>query len=580
MIIRKVLVVLVAFLLSVSIQAQDLEHIGKQKPFQLSGGVGLSYSYTIANDSNPVAMPFFWNANVNLNMSVYGISIPVSAMITNGRFDFQHSFKQFGLSPTYKWLTLHGGYRQYSYSPFSVSGQTFLGGGFEAHPLWLRLGFFIGRLRKAADIDTSMVSQTIPGSYPLHVTSVNGTNFYSQAGSFSRWGWGAKLGFGKEKNFVDLILFKGKDRIASITDTFSKKILKPEENLVIGINSFQKIGKHVNFGFDGAASIYTYDMNVDTLPIDEQIPLKSFFAMLTPVNLTTQLQCAASVSLGVMFKNFSVKTQYRRVDPYYKSMGIASNLSDLELGSAQIAWSVFKQKVRFTHMAQYQHDNLNKYKRLTTNRLMLNSAISINASNKWGLDISYNNFGLKQQKTRPDVSDSLKIFQESNTLTLVPRYIIFSPKYTDVISLVASYSDMTGGSVMVREARHIRNLYATLNNTLVLNKNAWSINTGLNYNMANTGINKLTSFGLIAGVAKSLFKNTLSLSNTNTFLWNILDGNGNGNTFATDLTVSYVLLTKHNFGMGLNYVYSPSNGIYNTSDLSQLRIVGSYQYNF
>ncbi|MEI6124047.1 MAG: hypothetical protein WCQ95_10525 [Bacteroidota bacterium] len=567
-------------LMSVSAFGQDLEHIAKQKPFHVSGGVGAGYTHMFTNDSSGVPMPSFWNVNLNLNFSIYGVSIPLSAMITNGKFDLVNSFNQFGLSPKYKWITLHAGYRQYNYSPYSVSGQTFLGGGFELRPWIIRLGFFAGRLRKAAKVDTTQYSQTIPGSYPLNVSSNGGHNYYSQAGGFTRWGWGLKIGIGKENNYVDLILFKGQDRTRSITDSFSQVSLKPEQNLVIGLNTFQKLGKHLTFGFDAAASVYTYNTNMDSIVMDEDIPLKNFFALLTPINMTSQLQTAGSVNLGLNFKNFRMATQYRRIDPYYRSMGITSTYSDVELVSTQITWSILKQKIRFSHMLQFQHDNLNHYKQLTSDRLMINATVSLNLKTKWGIDVNYNNFGMWQIKSNQLVSDSLKVYQKSNTITLIPRYIILTQNYTDVISLVASYTDINGGSVIQSSTNHVNNIYTTLNNTLVINKSGWAINSGLNYNAAKTSFNTLTSFGLIAGVSKSFFKNTLSLSNSNTVLWNVLDGKGNGNTIGIDLTAGYTLLKKHNFGCGFNYMYSPANGIYNKSDVSQLRCMVTYQYNF
>jgi len=577
---KKFIFLFISLLFGNFIFGQDIETISKQKPFQINGGVGLNYTYTMTNDSNRVPMPSFWNINLNLNMQVYGISIPITAVITNGKFDIVNSFNQFGLSPRYKWLTVHGGYRQYSYSPFAVSGQTFLGGGIEARPWLIRLGFFIGRLRKAAIADTTLFSQTIPGSYPLNVSSVNGTNYYSKAPGFSRWGWGAKLGFGKETNYADFVFFKAKDRKASISDSFSKTILKPEENVVFGINTFQKIGKHVTFSIDAAASVYTYNTEFDSIPMDAEIPLLNFFKFLTSINYTSQLQCAGGASLGLNFKNFRLNAQYRRVEPYYRSMGITSAYSDNEMGSTQINWNVFKQKIRFSHNLQFQHDNLNKYKQLTSDRLMIGTTVSVNLNPKWGFDLSYNNFEMWQQKASEAVPDSIKTYQKSNNFTLVPRYIFQKPTYVDVISLVASYTDLIGGSVLNGESNHINNIYATLTNTLALVKSAWSVNTGLNYNLAKTTINKLTSFGIIAGVSKSFFTNQLSLTNSNTLLWNILDGKNNGNTYAIDLTASYILLKKHNFGCGFNYMYSPANGIYNTNDFNQFRFVFSYQFNF
>jgi len=566
--------------LTIALSAQDLTNIKDLKPFHISGSIGCSYTATITNDSNRVPMPNFWNANANLNIEVYGISIPLSAVVTNGSMNFSNSFNQFGLSPQYKWITVHGGYRQYSYSPFTVSGQTFLGGGIDLHPKWLRLGFFMGRLRKATMLDTSLYSQTIPGSYPLNVNSVNGTNYYSQAGGYSRWGWGAKLGFGKETNFVDFILFKASDHENSLTDTFSLKRLMPERDLVLGINSFQKMGKHITFSCDAAVSAYTYNSYDDSIPLNDNVPALQFLQKLIHYNLTTQLQWAGDVNFGYTLKNFSIQTQYKHIDPYYKSMGIVSTTSDVESFTFQPIWTLFKKKLRFTNMFQFQHDNLNHYKMLTTNRLMLNSALSINLSNKWGIDISYNNYGMTQKKTNSLVPDSISVSQKSNTISIVPRYIFVTSTHTDVVSLVTSYTDMKSGGQMNKNAGDLINVYSTLNNTLSLSKSGWSIISGLNYNSAKNVLNTLNSFGIIAGVSKSLIKNTLAINNNNTLLWNYIDNKANGNTVSIDLTINYIFLKKHNLSLGYNYVYSPANGIYNATNFSQSRIMISYQYIF
>lgn len=567
-------------LLTFGLSAQDLENIKNQKPFQISGNIGGSYIATITNDSNRIPMPSFWNANVMLNVNIYGVSIPLSAVLTNGNVSFYNSFSQFGLSPKYKWITLHGGYRQYSYSPFSVSGQTFFGGGFDLTPKHLRLGFFMGRLRKATMLDTSLYYQTIPGSYPLNVTSINGSNYYSQAGGFSRWGWGAKIGFGKESNFVDFILFKASDRTKSISDTFSLKRLTPERNVVFGINSHQKIGKKITFGCDAAVSAYTYNSYADSIPFDDDLPAVNILQKLIPFNISTQLQWAGNVSIGYTLKNFSLQTKYKHIEPYYKSMGIVSTYSDVELLSFQPSWSMFKKKLKFTNIFQLQHDNLNHYKLLTSNRTMLNSAVSVNFSNKWGFDVSYNNYGTKQTKVNSLVSDSICVSQNSNTISFVPRYIFTTTKYTDVVSVVTSYTNMKSGGLINKNSGDLKNLYVTLNNTIALSKSGWSITSGLNFNSAKTTMNSLKSYGIIAGASKSIIKNTLALSNTNTLLWNYMDKKANGNTISIDFTASYILFKKHSLGLGYNYIYSPANGIYNATDFSQSRIMVSYQYIF
>ncbi len=574
----KMLITVFIALFVVNIQAQDMAKVGKEKPFSISGGLGFNYTTTIANDSNRIPMPQFWSGNLNVNLSVYGFSIPVSAIITNGKVSLTHAFNQFGLSPTYKWLTFHAGYRQFQYSPFTVSGQTFFGAGFELRPSFLRLGFFVGRLRKAAEIDSSVIAlQTIPGSYPLNVVSANGVNYYTQQPSYTRKGWGAKLGFGHDNNFVDFIVFRGHDNINSLKNNKIIDILKPEDNLILGINIFQRFLKHISMGLNGAASIYTFDTSVDPLTLD--IPMADVISKFVPIRSTTQVQFAGEVNLNLNYPNFSLNTSYKRAEPNYRSMGISSFVTDYSLFSIQPSWNLYKQKIRFTNIIQMQSDNLNNYKQFTTYRKMYNSSVSMNLSNLFGIDINYNRNGITQKKAENLLFDSLQSSQQSQTYTVSPRLLFSTPTFSDVISLVSSYTTME--SVLPNKMNNnLTNVYATLNNTFVLYNGGWNINAGLNYNSAVTSLNSLKSFGFIAGVSKGLFDNKFTLTNNNTVLWNTLDNVGNGNTVSIDLSAVYNFLLRHTISIAVNYLFSPANGIYNLNDFQQTRIMAAYQFSF
>ncbi len=572
----KCLLLILVTTFSISISGQDLTQIGKEKIFKINGGLGLNYTSTFTNDSNRIPMPTFWGANLNLNLSIYGLSFPISAMITNGKVNFTHAFNQFGISPHYKWLTLHAGYRQYQYSPFTVSGQTFFGGGIELRPAFLRLGFFTGRLRKATELDSAMMfQQTIPGSYPLNIVSENGTNFYSAQQAFSRKGWGAKIGFGSETNYVDFIVFKGRDDYQSITKTTNLSI-KPEENLILGINIFQRMFKHFTFGLNGAASVYTYDTNAAELA--ESIPLLGLINKIFVLRPTTQFQWAGEVNFNINYPNFSLLSTYKRTQPNFQSMGINSFLSDLNLITFQPSWSLFKQKVRFNNMIQFQNDNLNGYKQFTTKRFMLNSSVSLNLTNRFGIDFNYNQNALNQTKLGTLMLDSVQASQLSNSFMVSPHLFLNNSRVSDIISVVSSFTNMKNKQKGI--SNDINNIYGTINNTLIIFKGGWNINTGLNYNSAITSTNNLQSYGFIAGLSKGLFDNKFSISNNNTILWNKLDGADNGNTVSIDLNAVCNLFTKHTLSVGLNYLYSPANGIYNLHDFQQTRFMISYQYIF
>ncbi len=568
----------IVFPFSESIYSQNIENISKQKPFSINGGVGLSYTSTITNDSNRIPMPSYWGTNINMNVSIYGIRIPLTAVYTNGKLTLANSFNQFGISPSYKWITLHAGYRQFSYSPFTVSGQTIFGGGLELNPWKLRLGFFTGRLRKAVEIDsTKMFEENIPGSYPLNITYENGKNYYSTQASYSRMAWGAKLGYGDADNFVDLIFFRAFDNSASLTKNNGSIEILPEENVVLGINIFQRLQKHVTFGVNAAASVYTY--NTDVEPITLDIPYMDLINKVIPLRATTQLQWAGEANLNITYPNFNVLTSYKRAEPSYRSMGINSFMTDLNLLTIQPSWSLFKQKLRFNNVIQFQSDNLNKYKLFTTKRQLINSSVSLNMSNYFGIDFNYNNNSISQLKANALIPDSVQSSQKSQMFTISPRLFFSSDKYSDVISLVTSYTDMQNKQVNGIN-NDIKNTYATLNNTFMLYEGGWNINAGANYNSAVTSLNTLKSFGVIAGVSKTLFSNSFTLTNNNTLLFNQLNGSNNGTTVSLELNATYNFLKRNTINLAFNYLYSPANGIYNMTDFSQSRFIATYQYNF
>src|SRR5690606_23843773 len=128
--------------------------------------------------------PFTYLLSGSPTVSLYGWSIPFSFTLSQDERSFRQPFNQFGMSPTYKWITLHAGYRNVTFSPYTLAGHTILGGGFEINPGKIRAGFMYGRLNRATVIDTATQS-LVPYS-------------------FSRKGFAARLGYGTAENHFDL----------------------------------------------------------------------------------------------------------------------------------------------------------------------------------------------------------------------------------------------------------------------------------------------------------------------------------------------------------------------------------------
>ena len=579
-IVLKILFILLIASHSVFVYSQDLGNLGKQKPIRISGSIGANYSTTFTNDTGRAPLPSSYSFNSNINLEVFGFNIPVSVVLSNGKLNVSNAFNQFGMSPHYKWLTVHGGYRQMSFSEYTLNNQTFLGAGIEANPGKIRLGAMIGRFAKAVEYDTALFGKIIPGSYPLEAQNINGQNYYNRQASYSRLGYGLKLGVGTQNNFFDLMFFKAFDKKSSLKDTATTNRVLPEENFVLGFNTFQRIAKHFTFGVNAATSIYTYNTNAeDSIPLELDKGLKNLIEKFIKLRSTTQLQLAGSANFGIMYPNFSLQAQYRLIQPYYRSMGIATFLSDLQSVSISPTFSFLKHKIQFINSFQNQHDNLNKYKIFTTSRNTINSTISINPNNKFGIDMTYSGFNLSQKKNQIKASDSAKLAQEATTITIMPRLMFLKKNYSDIISVAASFSEINN-KVSSQPAIHTTNYYSTINNTINLSKSGWSFTTGVNYNNAKSSGIELVSTGVVAGIGKAFFNNRLSVSNNTTVLNNKSNGVNIGKTISSDLQIAMQLKNKHHLTLGGNYTQSPANGIYNKNDFTLYRLDMGYQYSF
>jgi hypothetical protein len=87
----------------------------------------------------------------NPTLSLYGVELPFSFVLSTTERSFNQPFNQFGVSPRYEWLTLHGGYRSMFVSEYTLSDAVILGGGAEVDGEWFHLRGMCGRFRRSVD---------------------------------------------------------------------------------------------------------------------------------------------------------------------------------------------------------------------------------------------------------------------------------------------------------------------------------------------------------------------------------------------------------------------------------------------
>jgi hypothetical protein len=391
--------------------AQDLATLAQQKPLTLTGTVDVRTVFYQSRGIPARRRPFSYVLSGAPTLNLYGVAVPLSFTLSEQDRRFRQPFNQFGLSPTYKWVTVHGGYRNLTFSPFTLAGHTVLGAGLELTPGKFRFGFITGRFSRATTVD------------PL-----NGT---LAPFSFSRRGFAARLGVGSEKSFLDLSLVRARDDSSSVSRARQleaqqtgapNSVVRPAENVVLGLSGRLTFLKNWVVEGDGGLSFFTRDagsrLAADALPGE----VDGVLGRLMTVNGSTEAYSAWQAAAGYQHGGNSLKLRYRRVAPGYQSMGAYYFQDDVENLTLAPSAVLFKQRLRLTANLGVQQDNLRRQKQLTSRRFIGSVNATADFTERLGVDVSYTNFSTDQQPGAVQVSDTFRLAQTQQSLAVAPRY--------------------------------------------------------------------------------------------------------------------------------------------------------------
>lgn len=259
----KLLLIAFSLLAFQALLSQDLENISKDDIIKVSGGFGMQGTSYTAIGIPQKRDPFLWQANLNLNFNILGVvSAPFSATISSqqSKLSTPQPFNNFGISPNYKAVTLHLGYRSMSLSEFSLNGSQFLGVGLEVAPdnSFVKGKALYGRFAKPFFFNPDGTVASTP--------------------SFSRYGWGGEVTLGKSpKNEVSFSVFKAKDDPTSLDIPQENLAITPADNLVFGITTKQKITDKISVDGEFDLSLYTNNINVEETVVEGYSYINNLF---------------------------------------------------------------------------------------------------------------------------------------------------------------------------------------------------------------------------------------------------------------------------------------------------------------
>jgi hypothetical protein len=546
-------------------QSINFDQLGKEKWLRYNGGISADAVY-YDGTANRQDLTYYLTGNLNFNLAgLY--NIPLSFTYSNQKFAFPNPFKfnRLSLHPSYKWATAHIGDVSMTFSPYTLSGHQFSGGGFELNPEGkFQISAMYGRFLKATEYNPEE---------PRALTA------------FKRMGYGVKTAY--DFNFMKLgiILFKATDDEYSLENPFPVELgLTPKDNAVLSFESEFRLLDKAQIRIEYAISGVTEDTRLIDAPASNGL-----LSFLLKENISTNYYNALNASFSYPAGNGTVGAGYERIDPEYKTLGAYYFNNDLENITLNASQSLFNNKVNRSVNAGLQQDNLDNAK--TSDQQRIVSAINLNytASERLGINAAYSNFqsytnirdqfDYINQVGEFDNIDTLNYRQISQNANLGFNYIL---KKTETRQHSTNLNLVYQNSNNQQEGQNIEGGNNAFYNgmagyTLGYPKQAMTVTLAANtsYNTIGGTDNSLT-WGPTLAIGKQFFNKQLRTNLSTSYNTSYSNGEQQNNIYNFRLGSNYALFKKHN--LSLNFLALFRNSSLNTG--RDLTITFGYSYAF
>jgi hypothetical protein len=546
---NNLLTILLLLIANLSIHAQNLDLIGKEKPFRVNGGISLNQIGYYSNDSISRREPYSYFLSGNVNFSIYGWSIPFTFSYSNQKVTYTQPFNQYSMHPTYKWVKLHIGYTSMTFSPYTLNGHLFLGAGAELTPKGpVAVSVMYGRLRRTIEFDS-----TAPNPVPPE---------------FERWGYGMKttctLPTGDlMKTKLGLTLFGAWDKAGSVK-YLPDSLAYPGENLVLGTNLDMTIKGGFSLSGEIASSAVTANKQSE-LGAEDIVKWNRLMGNLVGSNATTEYYTAARTNITYAAKNYSVGIGYERIDPGYRTYGSYYFNSDMENVTLNGSLRILKDKVNLGANVGKQRDNLDHTKASDLNRWVTAFNLGYNSGSKLSASVAYSTFtsfmnirsefDYINQVTPYDNLDTLDYTQLSASATANVSYVIKNTeKVRQNLSVNFSHqkaSEKQGDSEVEGGSRFLNTSTAYSYSLVPL---SLSVSAAINANINKTQDMTSSTLGPTLAVNKMFFDKKLRTSAAFSFNKAFSNGKAQNRVLSLRSNATYRLGKRHNFSLGLTWM--------------------------
>lgn len=544
-----------------SLKAQDVESVIKSKPVTFRGNLGLGGWYYNSNGITGRYKPFSWFLNGSPTLTVYGIVMPFSFTFSEQQRSFSQPFNQWGVSPYYKWITVHAGYRNLKFSEFTLNGHTILGAGVELKPGKFRFSAVYGRLRKAVD----------PGELE------EGLDYFNYPPSYKRTGYSVKIGVGSQASFVDLVFFQAKDDPNSVSSSAIDSLgITPGINSVIALNSKFLITKKLQFFGEIAGSTAARDRFSENYVLENKFGnnVLEFLGF----NTSSAAGIALQTGLSYNFNSASIKLTYRRVERQFASYGLFFINNDLEQLTLAPTIRLLKGKLNTAASFGVMRDNLDKLKAVNTFRTVGSLNVNYMPGQKYQLGFQYSNYGTSQNKEQVFVNDSFLVSLVNQNIGLYNTFFFKSETRQKSVNFSVFYNDFNDRNEFTGAYSNSKNLSLRGSFQDQLLSSGWSWQAGLSYNRIENRVFASNLLGPQLGLGYAPREGKLSARVNTSVQFNEQSGK-TGSLFNLSLSGAWKITKRQ--ALQFNAIFSKNNtGINVGRAFSESRLFLNYNYTF
>lgn len=514
------------------------ERIDQKDILRANGRMGINANWNTITGLERRQQAFSWSANAGINLDFLGINAPFSAAFSNGNDVYNlPSYSFYGISPTYKWITLHGGDRSVNLSPYTFSGINFRGVGIELKPKKWEFAAFRGRLRRASVANIGSV-QNIESPY-------------------QRQGSGSSLGYNGTNTKVKVAAFHGKDILNATPNPATTDTLdKPAANLALSLSLDQQLSSKLNFTAVLARTALT--RNTDTPSLLSPSFSQRMFGLFSP-QVSTGYHNAYEFSINFAPGSANYALNYKYVDPGYQTLGSLFFQNDLENITFSTMQPLLEGKLNANLNAGIQRNNLAGQSSDQFSRII--AAVNLNATpnEQVMIQLSYSNFNTTNRLraiNQPFVlTDSIVIVQTNQNYSVNASYLIDPTSKSSTINLTLSHqrANAIRNEQLDSTALQLFTL-GVLNYSYRRPKSDFSISTGLLFHRNSLSGNILSTLGPNLTVTNGVFQgkvkltnnisysmvNTASTSGSSVLRWLLSTGIPFGKKQTINLSASYV----------------------------------------